>query len=345
MSNARAEFVQRMQCINCHGSALRTLSSGSFLEGTIYEVLLNDPWGENPLPYLEGHHWIFVQCEDCDQKFHRDILSPEWCEIKYTRWITEEAIRVCLKSVSTPGALYLTAVENTRHVLRLELLTRTLREPDSAVRILDFGCGHGEFLATCSQFGFDAYGVDRAAAKRANSKFARVYPVLGELSAAIGDDKFHVITLFETLEHVDDPRSILEALGKLIVPGGILVLETPDCAGVTHITREDSWKIQPLEHINAFTADTLRSIAQRCGFLPLKRPVAHVTTSRVKLLKAEVRGAANALGAMISTQQYFQKGTPRPASRTRLGIVHSADGRCPGRTAPPSGPLAVQPVV
>ena len=305
MNAVRAKFVQRVQCINCHGSRLRTLSSGSFHEGALHEVLLNDPWGENPLPYLEGKRWTFVQCGDCDQKFHRDILSPEWCDIKYTRWITQEAIQVCLRSVSTPEAVFRRAVENTRHVLRLELLTRALRGPNAAVRILDFGCGYGEFLATCSQFGFDAYGVDRANAKRANNKFVRVYPELNDLTAMIGDAKFHVITLFETLEHVDDPRSILEALSKLIMPGGILVLETPDCSGVTHITKEDSWKIQPLEHINAFTGDTLRSIARRCGYLPLNRPVAHVTTSRVKLLKAEVKGAVNALGAMRSTQQYF----------------------------------------
>jgi 2-polyprenyl-3-methyl-5-hydroxy-6-metoxy-1,4-benzoquinol methylase len=48
------------------------------------------------------------------------------------------------------------------------------------------------------------------------------------------------ITPFEVLEHVDHPRAILEMLRALVVRGGILVLETPDCSGITDIvSRQD----------------------------------------------------------------------------------------------------------
>ena len=72
-----AQFVQRLRCINCRSSKLKLLSSRPFYENPLHDILANDPWGENPLPYLRGKRWTFVECEQCTQKFHRDVLSPE----------------------------------------------------------------------------------------------------------------------------------------------------------------------------------------------------------------------------------------------------------------------------
>jgi hypothetical protein len=62
-------------------------------------------------------------------------------------------------------------------------------------------------------------------------------------------------------------RAGLEMLRARLVPGGILVLETPDCSGITGIvSRRDYDNIHPLEHINGFTPATLRKMAERLGF-------------------------------------------------------------------------------
>ena len=45
------------------------------------------------------------------------------------------------------------AAKNVAHVLSIELMTRPYRGA-SVPKILDFGCGYGEFLAMCSLFGF-----------------------------------------------------------------------------------------------------------------------------------------------------------------------------------------------
>ena len=75
------------------------------------------------------------------------------------------------------------------------------------------------------------------------------------------------------LEHLDDPAAILRRLATLMYQGGLLVLETPDCTGVSDIrSQQDYLKIHPLEHINAFTHKTLCSIASRAlgiAFVPL----------------------------------------------------------------------------
>jgi 2-polyprenyl-3-methyl-5-hydroxy-6-metoxy-1,4-benzoquinol methylase len=124
---------------------------------------------------------------------------------------------------------------------------------------------------------------------------------------AIGISTFHVITLFEVLEHLDDPRSLLETLKEYLLKDGILVLETPDCSGVKNIvTHQDYRKIHPLEHINGFTPATMRRIAESIGFEPIKKPVSHVTCDPKRVIKTEVKRIIDVIGTN-TTQQYFRK--------------------------------------
>jgi SAM-dependent methyltransferase len=305
--HGRAEFIRRSHCINCRSSNSKELSSRFFHENPLRDILAGDPWGENPLPYLEGKRWTFVECRDCSQKYHRDVLSPEWNEIRFSRWMTHDAIQTCLKNELTPRGLYRKGVQNAQHVLRLERLTRTLRKSE-ALRVLDFGCGYGEFLAMCSQYGCEAIGVDRSIDKRHHARHTPIFSTIEDLMAT-GPARFHAITLFETLEHLDDPRSTLEELDTLMMPGGVLVLETPDCTNVDDITNADeSWRIQPLDHINGFTPATLRSIAERCGYVPIPKPCGHVTSAWVEVAKAEAKRLLARSGLMKpTTQQYFRK--------------------------------------
>ena len=190
-----------------------------------------------------------------------------------------------------------TATGYVKHVLRLDQLTRDLRK-GAPVRVLDFGCGYGQFLAMCDQFGFDGVGVDRSSAKRHHGAF----PILSELDEVSG--AFHAVTMFEVLEHLEEPRPLLERLAGLLVPGGVLVLETPNCEGVQGIqSRDDYRKIHPLEHINGFTPTSLQRFAEKLGFNRIATPAAHVTTS----LERVTRTIAKRLVGRDSTQQYFLK--------------------------------------
>jgi 2-polyprenyl-3-methyl-5-hydroxy-6-metoxy-1,4-benzoquinol methylase len=187
------------------------------------------------------------------------------------------------------------------------MLTKNLRNSE-AVRVLDFGCGYGESLAMCSFYGFDACGVDRSSARRDHSGYSYIFAELDDLKASlIGSKKFHAVTLFEVLEHLDDPLIALESLDEFMAIGGILVLETPDCSGVTNIvTRTDYLKIHPLDHINGFTPQTLKAMAERLGFAQIRAPEVHVTGDPLRVAKTEIRRAIGGL-RKLTTQQYFRK--------------------------------------
>jgi len=305
-----AQFITRDTCINCGASDLREVSSGLFNEGPLHDFLSKDPWGENPVPYLDGQRWRYVKCGACEQAFHNRILSPEWSAIKFSRWMTAAAIAEFERT--HPINAYDRAVHSTKHVLQLASLIAA-----RPLRVLDFGCGNGEFLAMCHQYGFEAFGVDRSEA-RSEKAGVRVVESVEELDSL----PFHAITLFEVLEHVDHPRAILEMLRGRLAPGGILVLETPDCSGITGIvSRRDYDNIHPLEHINGFTPTTLRSIAERVGFKAIAKPVSHVTTNLLKVAKAEAKrararspgaGVANLANSRLSRRRLPGRRCQRP---------------------------------
>jgi 2-polyprenyl-3-methyl-5-hydroxy-6-metoxy-1,4-benzoquinol methylase len=307
MSQETAEFVERASCIACGSVALTELSEGLYGDEPVRSYIENDPWGDNPMPYLDGQRWQYVKCAACDQAFHRYILTPKWNEIRFSRWMTQAAIAEFEQRVNTPQRRLRKACEHAAHALRLERMTREIRG-ESAVRVLDFGCGYGEFLAMCSQFGFEAVGIDRSSARRENSKLAKIFAEIDDLkSAPEGATGFHALTLFEVLEHLDEPAPLLQSLSEFLVAGGTMILETPDCSGVTDLkSRSDYLKIAPMEHINGFTPQSLRRFSERLGFVQVQPPIAQVTADPVKVLKNEVRRIAGSL-IKPTTRLYFRK--------------------------------------
>lgn len=298
-----ATFSDRCTCNNCGCAQLKELSTGQFDQGAVQRFIAEDPWGEHPAPFLRGKSWSFVECQDCGFTFHRYILSPEWNERRFSKWMSQEAIEAFEKPFNTPANAFRKAVSYTDHVLSIERLTRELRD-SAAPRVLDFGCGYGRFLSMCSMYGFESYGVDRAAAKRENGIFDNVFANIDDVSDFA---PFHALTLFEVLEHLDDPRGILLRLRDMVVTGGILILETPDCTGVNRIeTRYDYSKIHPLEHINGFTPKSLKDFATRLGFEQIWKPISCITSDSKDILKSVVkRGLAPLMKSR--TQMYFKK--------------------------------------
>ena len=302
-AHTTAEFVERSACISCQDKRLTELSSGRFDEGLVKEFIEQDPWGEHPAPFLRGKPWSFVRCENCSLTFHRYILSPEWNERRFSRWMTQEAIAAFEARLKTPTYEFEQASHHVEHVLRIARLTRSIRGSD-ATRVLDFGCGYGGFLYMCSMFGFQAFGVDRSSAKREYGRFPGIF---AEIEEVADKGPFHALTLFQVLEHLDDPHALMARLRGLLAEGAILVLETPDCSGVSDIrNRQDYYKIHPLEHINGFTAATMKDFAARLGFEAIKRPIGSVTSDPKKALGKVGKWG---LGSVLkpTTELYFRK--------------------------------------
>lgn len=107
-------------------------------------------------------------------------------------------------------------------------LLQTLPLP-AAARILDLGCGTGGNLPMLSRFGsVTAVELDEQAAQLARAR--DVAPVLrGKLPDTLpfAAQSFELITMLDVLEHIDDDAATLQAVQRLLVPGGHLLLTVP----------------------------------------------------------------------------------------------------------------------
>jgi SAM-dependent methyltransferase len=83
--------------------------------------------------------------------------------------------------------------------------------------LLDYGCGRGESLALASQAGFKAQGtdVDPKCVELSNRFAPACLLNPADPLTQFGERSFDVVTCFHVLEHVENPRQTLSALGRI----------------------------------------------------------------------------------------------------------------------------------
>jgi SAM-dependent methyltransferase len=164
-------------------------------------------------------------------------------------------------------------------VARLSYADPTYRErvplPSTAERprLLDIGCGNGEYLARAREAGWDVFGCDfdPAAVRAARASGAEVREGGAE---AFADSlaSFDAVTLSHIIEHVHDPAALLAQCRNLLKPGGTLFIDTPnaDARGLTLFRR--SWRgLEPPRHLVLFNWDGLERLLAGSGFETVER--------------------------------------------------------------------------
>ena len=110
-------------------------------------------------------------------------------------------------------------------------------------RLLDIGCGMGEFLDVAVEAGFRAYGLEPS--RRASDIARRRHPVIrGELGQVkFREGAFSVATLWSVLEHVPAPAAVLAEVRALLAPGGLVALRVPDIRGLLPAISLAGWRL------------------------------------------------------------------------------------------------------
>ena len=307
-------FDTRTSCISCGSENYSTVWSASYKDSSVQSYMDNYGYAVDWRYELEGQPISLVQCAACQTLFHEHILQASSLETLYSEWIDEDQIdslEGSLESGSARDTQFETGKRNVRHLLRLHrLLSKQFGENAQPFRVLDFGCGAAEFLKVASLFGFATWGVDFSTtrASQALNHQISIISSLDEYKAST-TEPVHAVTLFQVLEHLDQPRQTLTELADVMADGGILIIEVPDCSTDLETpgaprSFEEFRNVHPLEHINAFTPDTLTSIVESAGFTKINPGPAHVTDRPDALVKSEL----TRFYEPKRTNQYFRKG-------------------------------------
>jgi O-antigen chain-terminating methyltransferase len=108
---------------------------------------------------------------------------------------------------------------------------------DTGKRVLDLGCGRGEWLELTQEFGFDAHGVDLDEGMLADSVAAGLSVTHGDALiylAELPPESIAIVSGFHIAEHLpfEALQTLFDEAYRVLVPGGLLILETPNAENV-----------------------------------------------------------------------------------------------------------------
>ena len=159
-------------------------------------------------------------------------------------------------------ALFLSRLIRQRKVHKLSKLRKN-------GRIVDVGCGTGDFLATFDHASWETWGVDiseyacRIAAQRSVGKV-----FLGELEDhKFPTSYFDIITMNYSFEHMPNPKRVLVEVHRILKEDGLVFISLPNIGSLQFKICGPYWlELDIPRHIYHYSTRTIAMILQRYGF-------------------------------------------------------------------------------
>ncbi|MCW8924527.1 MAG: class I SAM-dependent methyltransferase [Gammaproteobacteria bacterium] len=155
---------------------------------------------------------------------------------------------------------------------------------NSDIKFLDYGFGAGAFAINLASKGHDITGIDYSAQNidqlnnycRENNLNIETHNISEKGWEEINDKKFNCVTLFQVIEHLQDPVETLKKLNALQNTGGSIYIECPNQDGLffrlknkirSFIDRKYMWgSLSPPQHLFGFNKRSLGMALNAAGY-------------------------------------------------------------------------------
>lgn len=237
----------------------------------VYETNLSEFFSR-----IDPSKFILVNCPVCDSKTSHEMFKKGTmhvhkciCGMTYNKRQADKVYLAEFYNKSTAMTVWANLKKkDTKRQLEkfgsaFEFID--LHKPKS---ILDVGCGAGAFLELCKDRfdGVELLGIDPngAALEVAQDRGVNVKPVdISEINS-----KFDLITAWGVLEHVTNPKRLIQQMKERLNPGGHIIVCVPNVNSEVFVTlREKTFSYCP-QHLWYFNAYTLRAIFETQGMIP-----------------------------------------------------------------------------
>ena len=214
----------------------------------------------------KGTTYTLFECTLCSAQFWNPLKNPgaEWYEhdTKYAQRNVDPILKPNLKHKDTIGYL-----------------------SNSVGKVLDVGCGVGNFLALAQKKGWDCWGIDfdRDSIVTAKNTFGldNLEPL--DLTTFIqnhSQERFNLVTFFDVFEHIDNHVAFITEVKSVLQPAGYIALSVPYKHSwrflvphdwpPRHLTRWDDVSISYFLEANGFTVKKIWKESATWYFLVMK---------------------------------------------------------------------------
>jgi len=170
------------------------------------------------------------------------------------------------------------------HAYLLPAIKRLINGLATDGKILDLGCGNGSLSYELSKVGYRVYGIDRSDSgiQIAQESFVNVQFVLGDVEKDLSPDPFEVemfdfVVSTEVIEHLYQPRKLIQNAFRLLKPSGHLIVSTPYHGYLKNLLLAVSGRLDRHftalwdgGHIKFWSHNTLSALLTEVGFINLR---------------------------------------------------------------------------
>ena len=209
------------------------------------------PWLRAP-DRLHGRQerYELVRCPTCLLVWLRRPPKPEDMQLHYT-----DAYH---KLISASGKDF------ARWGFRLDMIAKFKQSGT----LLDLGCSSGAFLQSMRSEAWKLHGIEMSAAEAAEAEAtsgARVF-VGNVVEAPFPGESFDVITCFDVLEHLYEPRRVMARVAEWLKPGGIFYILVPNVDSAEARVFRSYWHgLELPRHLFHYSPESLRFLANSVG--------------------------------------------------------------------------------
>lgn len=234
---------------------------------------------------------LFIACNICGSKEYRIYVHKRRnANTKLTEIYSPTSIVMAFEQIvqcKKCGLIYVSPQLKQKYILRgyvdadgrdyisqekarTQSFTRSMCTIESFKKkgkILDFGCGAGFFLKEAKAKKWQVIGIEPNKQLAYYAKKHFKISVKSKLTKQLSDDYFDVVTLWDVLEHLQNPKSILETITKKIKKNGLLIISTPNVNSLFAKIFSKYWWFYLGVHLYYFSPKTIRLLLEQLGYV------------------------------------------------------------------------------
>lgn len=236
------------------------------------------------------------RCRDCLLVYQNPCPTQAWYDEYFQRHYWEEKARDRGDDVKRHTVQWSTQLIRAQRYLAC-LAAAGLQVPAGG-RILEIGCAYGMVIRTMADtLGAAPFGAEPSDNASASAREVAQVDILGRFIHEVPTERgpFDLILFSHVLEYIVDQDAVFASIRRLLKPGGILLIGTPNIF-FRHAAR--------LEHPYCYCKRSLRTLFARHGIRPVRiEPVSHEATAFTPDYSLTAAGVLEAAAPTRSTTE------------------------------------------
>lgn len=207
------------------------------------------------------------------------------CNFIFSQWIPSKQELVDYYSSNYERTDYFSPITEKRYN---ELLDG-FEKYKSTNRILDIGAGCGFFLKTAKKRGWEVYGTEIDASVIGDCFDSTINMSFGDInSIQFPANHFDVIVHIEVIEHINNPNEYVSEIYRILRPGGITYLTTPNFNAIHRYRLKGKYDIIGYpNHLCYYTTKTIKNLFATHNLQAKKIKTTGYSITRLKTSKGK----------------------------------------------------------